>query len=205
MRRSRSTFSSTPDGMGRVLWLQPAGIQRRRRRRPPVVPVLLLLVLLAGGAGVAYVLLARQAAADRRQDVVDRFVAAWEKGDYPAMWRTITPQRRRDWPLADFSASYRIARNEATIRSVEVRQLRAPAGGRSDVRVRVRTRDFGDLRGTIPLKAVDRDGKSYLDWSPDWRLPGLRWLTSRAINLTTKTRRRCCISINCGRSRWPST
>ena len=42
-RRRRSSFSSTPDGMGRVLWLQPAGIQRRRRRRPPVVPILLLL------------------------------------------------------------------------------------------------------------------------------------------------------------------
>jgi penicillin-binding protein A len=174
VRRSRSTFSSTPDGMGRVLWLQPAGIQRRRRRRPPVVPILLLLVLLAGAAGAAYVLLARQAASDRRQDAVDRFVAAWQKGDYPAMWRTITPEQRRSWPLADFSASYRIASNEATIESVEVRPVGEPVDGRADARVRVRTRDFGDLRGTIPLKVVDRDGESYLDWSPDWRLPGLR-------------------------------
>ena len=76
-RRRRSSFSSTPDGMGRVLWLQPAGIQRRPRRRPPVVPILLLLVLLAGAAGAGYVLLARQAASDRRQDAVDRFTAAW--------------------------------------------------------------------------------------------------------------------------------
>jgi cell division protein FtsI/penicillin-binding protein 2 len=42
------------------------------------------------------------------------------------------------------------------------------------VRVRVRTRDFGDLRGTIPLRVAERDGKAFLDWSPSWRLPGLR-------------------------------
>ena len=174
MRRSRSTFSSTPDGMGRVLWLQPAGIQRRRRRRPPVVPIVLLVVLLIGAAGAGYVLLARQAASDRRQDAVDRFVAAWQKRDYPAMWRSITPERRKDWPLADFSASYRIATNEATVQSVEVSPVGEPVDGLANARVRVRTRDFGDLRGTIPLKVVDREGEAYLDWSPAWRLPGLR-------------------------------
>src|SRR5215211_3893378 len=140
--------------MGRVLWLQPAGIQRRRRRRPPVVPVLLLLVVLAGAAGAGYVLLARQAASDRRQDAVDRFVAAWEKRDYPAMWRRITPERRRDWPLADFSASYRIAAEEATVESVEVRPVAEPVDGRTAARARVRTRNFGELRGTVTLKVA---------------------------------------------------
>jgi penicillin-binding protein A len=173
-RRRRSSFSSTPDGMGRVLWLQPAGIQRRPRRRPPIVPILLLLVVLAGAAGAGYVLLARQAASDRRQDAVDRFVAAWEKRDYPAMWRTITLERRRDWPLADFSSSYRIAADEATLRDVEVGPVGDPVDGRVDARVRVRTRDFGELRGTVALKVADHDGESYLDWSPSWRLPGLR-------------------------------
>ena len=107
------------------------------------MPILLLLVVLAGAAGVGYVLLARQAASDRRQDAVDRFVAAWEKGDYPAMWRTITPERRRDWPLTEFSASYRIAAQEATVESVEVRPVAEPVDGRTEARVRVRTRNFG--------------------------------------------------------------
>ena len=173
MRRSRSTFSSTPDGMGRVLWLQPAGV-RRRRRRPPVVPILLLLLVVAGAAGVGYVLLARQAASDRRHDAVERFTSAWERGDYPAMWRTLTPERRRDWPLADFAASYRIAAEQATVKSVQVRAAPEPVDGRAPVRVRVSTRDFGDLRGTVTLRVVDRDGDSYLDWSPAWRLPGIR-------------------------------
>jgi len=159
--------------MGRVLWLQPAGV-RRRRRRPPVVPILLLLVVVAGAAGVGYVLLARQAASDRRHDAVERFTSAWERGDYPAMWRTLTPERRRDWPLADFAASYRIAAEQATVKSVQVRAAPEPVDGRAPVRVRVSTRDFGDLRGTVTLRVVDRDGDSYLDWSPAWRLPGIR-------------------------------
>ena len=143
-RRRRSSFSSTPDGMGRVRWLQPAGVQRRPRRRPPVVPILLLLVLVAGAAGAGYVLLAREAAGDRRQDAVDRFVAAWERGDYPAMWRTLSPERRRDWPLAEFAASYRIAAQQATIKSVEVqpgpRARRRPRAG-------ARARPHARLRG----------------------------------------------------------
>jgi len=159
--------------MGRVLWLQPAGV-RRRRRRPPVVPILLLLLVVAGAAGVGYVLLARQAASDRRHDAVERFTSAWERGDYPAMWRTLTPERRRDWPLADFAASYRIAAEQATVKSVQVRAAPEPVDGRAPVRVRVSTRDFGDLRGTVTLRVVDRDGDSYLDWSPAWRLPGIR-------------------------------
>jgi beta-lactamase class D len=138
------------------------------------VPILLLLVLIAGAGGAGYVLLAREAAGDRRQDAVDRFVAAWERGDHPAMWRTLSAERRRDWPLAEFAASYRIAARQATIESVEARPGGEPVGGRAPVRVRVRTRGFGELRGTITLRVVDRDGEAFLDWSPAWRLPGLR-------------------------------
>ena len=86
MRRRRPTFSSSPDGIGSVRWLQPA--RTRRRRRMPLVPLLLLAVLLAGAAGAGWVLLAREAAGDRRQEAVEHFAAAWERGDYPAMWRS---------------------------------------------------------------------------------------------------------------------
>src|SRR6187397_2543242 len=118
MRRRHSTYAGS-SSLGRVRWLEP--VERRRRRRPPVVPILLLVVVLAGAAGAAWVLLARQAAGDRRQEAVERFATAWERGDYPAMWRSITPERRRDWPLAQFAASYRIAAQQATVKSVEVR------------------------------------------------------------------------------------
>ncbi len=174
-RRSRSSFSSPSDGMGTVRWLQPAGIQRRRRRRPPVVPILLLIVVLAGAAGTGYVLLARQAAADRRQEAVERFATAWEKRDYPAMWRLISPERRRDWPLAEFASSYRIAAEEATVKSVRGARRR---GARRRVGAGARARAHARLRASCaaPCRCalVERDGEPYLDWSPSWRLPGLR-------------------------------
>jgi peptidoglycan glycosyltransferase len=171
MRRRRSTFTGSPS-LGRVRWLEP--VERRRRRRPPIVPILLLVLVLAGAAGAAWVLLARQAAGDRRQEVAQRFAAAWEKGDYRAMWRLITPERRRDWPLPEFTASYRIAGEQATVKSIQAGPVGSLSGDAVPVPVRVRTRDFGELTGTIPFSVADRDGTSYLDWSPAWRLPGLR-------------------------------
>lgn len=162
--------SSPP--LGRVSWLQP--VQRRRRRRLPVVALLLFALLLAAGAGAAWVLLARQAANDRRQDVVERFAAAWTRGDYPAMWRLIGPERRRDWSLAEFAASYRIAAEEATVKSVRAGPVGQLAGDRAPVAVEVRTANFGTLRGMMPLAVSERGGEVSLDWSPAWRLPGLR-------------------------------
>ena len=138
------------------------------------MPLLLLALLLAAAAGAAWVLLARQAATDRRQDVVERFAVAWTRGDYPAMWRLITPERRRDWPLAEFAASYRIAAQEATVEAVRTGPVGGLAANRAPVPVVVRTRIFGTLRGTMPLAVSERDGEAFLDWSPAWRLPGLR-------------------------------
>jgi len=169
--RRRSSFP-TSDGLGRVRWLQP--VQRRRRRRLPVMPLLLLALVVAAGAGAVWVLLVRQASSDRRQEAVERFAAAWTRGDYPAMWRLITPERRRDWPLAEFAASYRIAAEEATVRSVRTGPVGEPAGDRAPVPVEVRTASFGALRDTMALAVSERDGEALLDWSPAWRLPGLR-------------------------------
>ena len=172
MRRRRSTFAGSSTSLGRVRWLEP--VERRQRRRPPVVPILLLLVVLACAGGAAYVLLARQAAGDRREQAVARFTAAWQKGDYATMWRLITPERRKEWPQAQFADSYKIAGQEATVKAVKVGAAPPVKGGTTAIPVDVRTRDFGTLRGTVPLKVVDQDGASYLDWSPAWRLPGLR-------------------------------
>jgi len=169
--RRRSSFASS-DGLGRVRWLQP--VERRHRRRAPVVPLLLLALVVAAGAGAAWVLLTRQAATDRRQDVVERFAAAWTRGDYPAMWRLITPERRRDWPLSEFAASYRIAADQATVETIRTGPVGELSGDRAPVAVVVRTRIFGALSGTMPLAIAERDGEPRLDWSPAWRLPGLR-------------------------------
>jgi penicillin-binding protein A len=162
--------------MGRVRWLEPAGRRRhprRHRRRMPVVPLLLLIAVLACAGGVGWVLLAREAAADRRQAVAERFAAAWTRGDHAGMWRMLTPARRRDWALSEFRASYRIADQEATVEAVRAGPP-AVTGSRVTLPVSVRTRIFGRLAGTMTLTVKEQDGEAYLDWSPSLRLPGLR-------------------------------
>ena len=158
--------------LGGVRWLEP--VQRRRRRRPPVVPVVLLLAVVAAAAGAGWVLLARESARDRQQEAVTRFATAWSRGDYAAMWRLLTPERRRDWPLAEFTASYRIADEQATVKGVRAGPVAKIAGGRALLPVNVRTRLFGALRGTVAIPVAERDGTAELDWSPALRLPGLR-------------------------------
>ena len=159
--------------MGRVRWLEPAP-HRRHRRRPPVVPVLLLIAVLGCAAGVGWVLLSRQAATDRRQTAAERFAAAWARGDHAGMWRLLTPQRRRDWPLSEFRASYRIAHEEATVEAVRPGPVGAVSGSSVRLPVSVRTRIFGELKGTLTLAVTEEDGRAYVDWSPELRLPGLR-------------------------------
>src|SRR5690349_6367441 len=118
-RRRRSSFAGSPGG---VRWLQP--VKRRERRRLPIVPILLLVLVAAAAAGAGWVVLARQAAGNRQKDAAARFASAWTKRDYPAMWRLLTPERRKEWPLAQFADSYRVAAVQATVTGVKA----SPAG-----------------------------------------------------------------------------
>ncbi len=168
-RRRRSSFSS--GSIGRVRWLEP--VERHQRRRPPVVPFLILLLVLAVAGGAAWLLLAREAASDRRQETVERFTAAWARGDHKAMYRLLSPAARGDWSESEFAASYRIANREATVKAVEPGKP-VLSGDTARVPVTIRTRNFGPLRGTLPLALADSDGEPRLDWNPALRLPGLR-------------------------------
>jgi hypothetical protein len=140
----------------------------------PVVPLLLLVVLLAAAAGALLFVRARHAATDRQRSAVAQFAAAWSRGDHAAMWRLTTAQTRRADSLAQFTASYRDADRHATVTAVRA----GPAGrlrdGRVPVPVVVRTRLFGELRGTLTFTVRNEDGGARVAWSRALRLPGLR-------------------------------
>jgi cell division protein FtsI/penicillin-binding protein 2 len=90
------------------------------------------------------------------------------------MWRLVSPQVRREWPRAEFTASYRIADEQATVEAIRPGTVGEAAGDRVDLPVAVQTRLFGVLRGTLPLTVSERDDRVFVDWSPALRLPGLR-------------------------------
>lgn len=139
-----------------------------------VGPLLLLAIVVIAAAGVGLFLHARHAAADRRQAAAQGFAAAWAHGDYAAMWRLTTPASRRAHDGRAFESLYRAVRRQATIARVAAGPAGAVRGGRSRVPVRVTTKLFGTLRGTVSVPIEDAGGRSRVAWSPALRLPGLR-------------------------------
>jgi len=171
-RSSRSMFSSSAYGPGSVRWLQP--VHRRRRRRRPLGPVALAaLLLVLAGAAIAYVR-SRDEREDPSRAVAQRFADAWARGDLAAAWRLTTAETRADQPFAGFRESYRQAARAATVRSVRVGRAGEPRNGRVPVPVVVRTRLFGEQRGTIEFPVQRAGETARVAWVPALRLPGLR-------------------------------
>src|SRR5215217_89325 len=171
-RHRRSMFSSPAAGPGAVRWLQP--VQRRRRRRAPVGPLLLgaLLLVLAGGA-FAYVR-THDESDDSSRAVAQRFADAWAAGRLEAAWRLTTAQTRSEQPLAGFRESYRQAARAATVKDMSAGRAGKPRDGRVPVPVVLRTRLFGEQRGTIWFPVERSDETARVAWMPAVRLPGLR-------------------------------
>ena len=99
---------------------------------------------------------------------VERFAAAWERGDYAAMYSELTADDRDRVPRARFTAAYLDAMQTATAAKVDT------AGPRKDgsayrVPVRIPTRAFGTVTGEVVLPATS-DG---IDWSRALVFPGL--------------------------------
>src|SRR4051794_6576732 len=98
-RRSRSPVPAHRHGSPFLAGSRsgPAWGQPPRRRRNTGRRFLVILVLLAvAGAVVAGVALWREhedARGDRR-DAAQKFTRAWAKGDYAAMWESLTPAAR---------------------------------------------------------------------------------------------------------------
>jgi peptidoglycan glycosyltransferase len=164
-------FSSSP-APGGVRWLQP--VQRRRRRRVRLGPIVALVALLALGAAAYAFVRTREEAEDRSREIAQRFADAWARGDIEGAWRLTTAETHEQQRLAGFRQSYRQSARAATVTRVQVGRAAEPRDGRVAVPVTVRTRVFGELRGTIAFPVERTGDTARVAWSPDLRLPGLR-------------------------------
>jgi peptidoglycan glycosyltransferase len=113
------------------------------------------------------------------QRAVERFAAAWGRGDFAAMYSELSAPERGRVRRGAFTAAYQRALDTATAMRVVTGRPRSAAGA-YDVPVRVETRVWGAVRGTVRVP-VSRDG---VDWSHDLVFPGLR----RGEKLTRTTR-----------------
>jgi hypothetical protein len=138
--------------------------ERRRRLTHRLVPALLALALVALALGI--VVGSRQSTEER---VARDFVAAWQRGNYPAMWRMLTPDAQRRISSASLANAYRTAAGTATATRIDPGKARKQGAG-ARVPVVVTTRIFGLVGGDVEIPVRE----SRVDWRPEMVFPGLR-------------------------------
>jgi cell division protein FtsI/penicillin-binding protein 2 len=109
---------------------------------------------------------ATESAAER---TAKRFAHAWERGDYAAMHRMLTPAARELHPLAEFRRAYRRAAATATATRVDPGDPDGVDGDTVTVPVVIDTRVFGALRGDLTIPVEDEQ----VAWSPRLVFPEL--------------------------------
>jgi hypothetical protein len=147
------------------------------------------LIALAGGAFLIGAIVGAVHGASAGQTLAARFVAAWARGDYPAMYSDIDASSRRRTSPGDFTGAYESALSTATATRLRV------AGGAHDVPagliavpVRVSTRLFGTLRLSFTLPISGAGAGARIAWSRWLTFPGLH-AGERLARQTTLPRR----------------
>jgi cell division protein FtsI/penicillin-binding protein 2 len=143
---------------------------RRTRKLRRLAP---LLVLAAGAFAGGLVAGGRHEPAERK--LAARFVSAWERGDYAAMYGMLTPAAQKRMSVTRFARVYRRAATTATAVRVRASQPGEPRNHGVTVPVRVSTRIFGDVRAdmTLPI-GESEDGEPAIAWDPYLVFPGLQ-------------------------------
>ncbi|HEX8645922.1 MAG TPA: penicillin-binding transpeptidase domain-containing protein [Thermoleophilaceae bacterium] len=145
--------------------LQDLSQERRRRLTHRTVP----LAAVAAALLVLVVLVAGSCGASDEESAGARFAAAWERSDWAAMHRELTPGAQRRHPPADLQRAYGAAAATATATAVDAGRARGD-GDAAVVDVTLRTRVFGAVRGELRLPMED----ARVDWAPHHAFPGLR-------------------------------
>ncbi|HEY2181820.1 MAG TPA: penicillin-binding transpeptidase domain-containing protein [Solirubrobacteraceae bacterium] len=141
---------------------------RMRRARPVAA---LALVAFAVGAIVG-----ANSGGSASDALAARFVAAWSRGDYAAMYADVDAATKRSVTPDGFAAAYAEAKRTATATSLTVRgKPRAGSGRTISVPVSVGTRLFGTLSLDVRMRVVaEAEGKSAIAWSRSLAFPGMR-------------------------------
>jgi len=130
------------------------------------------LLVIAGLAFTAGIVTATgPARAERR--LVTRYIKAWQRGDFLTMYGLLDTQSRVQIPLSTFQADYSRAAITATLVSLRFGRLGQPHGSVIDVPVRVRTRIFGTVRGTLAVPFSDSGSGARIHFESSLVFPGL--------------------------------
>src|SRR4051812_21674495 len=145
----------------------PSG--RRRSRASRLAP-LVIVALVAFGAGAVAGLRHEPAQAT----VAGKWAAAWERGDYPAMYALLSPSARKRTSIRRFERTYRQAADTTTLAKLRAGEPRHADGDVYDMPVTMQTRVFGRLRSHLRLPVVEEEDEVGVDWRARLVYPGLR-------------------------------
>ncbi|HEV2785981.1 MAG TPA: penicillin-binding transpeptidase domain-containing protein, partial [Solirubrobacteraceae bacterium] len=128
---------------------------------------------LAVGALVVIGLLVLTGGPPPEKAAAERFVAAWARGDYPAMHAELTADDRRAMPVSRFTDAYRRAAATATATAVAHGKVGDLRDGVVSVPMTVRTRVFGTIRRRLRLTFSDEGDDVHISWARNLVFPGL--------------------------------
>jgi peptidoglycan glycosyltransferase len=143
--------------------------RRRRRLLTRTVP-LTAIAAVAFGAGVVVALGPGQA----EGQLVTRYVRAWTRGDYAAMYALLDAPSRQRLSESAFSAKLRGAAATATVESLSYGKIAGRSGDLIPVGMRVRTRLFGALRETLEVPLSGSGSGASVHFAGSLLFPGLR-------------------------------
>lgn len=145
--------------------LQDLSRERQRRLTHRTVPLVAAAVALV----VLVVVVVGSCGASDEQQAGERFAEAWERSDWAAMHRELTPGAQDDFSPATLESAYREAAATATATRVDAGRTRSD-GDAAVVDVTVSTRVFGLIRGELRLPMEE----SRVKWAPHLVFPGLK-------------------------------
>ncbi|MFN8132784.1 MAG: penicillin-binding transpeptidase domain-containing protein [Solirubrobacteraceae bacterium] len=107
------------------------------------------------------------------QKVADAYAKAWAKGNYAAMYKLISDDAKRSVTPAAFRAAYQRSADTATATSTSVGQAKDPQDGAVAVPVKMKTRLWGEVGGTVTLRFQGSGDSAKVAWTPALTFPGL--------------------------------
>ena len=103
-----------------------------------------------------------------------RYVRAWSRGDYAQMYNLLDRASQRRMSRARFARELHLAAATATLLSLRGGRTLGPYGDTIDVRVRVRTRIWGQLQETLVVPFSGSGSGARVRFGPELLFPGLR-------------------------------
>src|SRR4051794_27385099 len=139
-----------------------------QRNRLAVVGALAAFALAAG------IIVGASAGPDPAERAVDRFTAAWQRGDFARMWSLTDADTRAGQTTAQFAARYRAAAATATQSGIHFGHRGREHDGLVEVPAVVATRLWGPVRATLRLPVTGKGDAARVQWSSALLFPGLR-------------------------------